>query len=186
MIITPEGSHNTIPGVPWCADNGCYTLGDRFNPDKYKRFLDRKWNDDVLFATAPDVVGDAKATLERSESWFDELSSRGYPPALVAQDGVENMMDEIPWDQIRTWFIGGSTAWKESADAADCATEALKRGCHLHMGRVNSFRRLRLAAAIRCDTVDGNFLAFGPTVNLPKLLKWMNFIDLQPTFDWVE
>ena len=41
------------------------------------------------------------------------------------------------------------------------------------MGRVNSLRRLRLAAADGYDSVDGTFLAFGPDVNLPRLRAWL-------------
>ena len=179
LILTPETGNRTIAGVPWCADNGCYTLGDRFNPDKYKRFLDKQSTDDVLFATAPDVVGDAKATLERSESWYEELTDRGYTPALVAQDGVEDLMDQVPWNQIGAWFVGGTTTWKESETAAQCTAEAQRRGLHTHMGRVNSLRRLRIAAASGYDTVDGNYLAFGPDKNLPKLLGWMSSVNSQ-------
>jgi hypothetical protein len=42
------------------------------------------------------------------------------------------------------------------------------------MGRVNSLRRLRYAADIGCDSVDGTYLAFGPDQNLPTLLTWID------------
>jgi hypothetical protein len=41
------------------------------------------------------------------------------------------------------------------------------------MGRVNSLRRLRLAARDGYDSVDGTFLAFGPDKNLPRLLAYL-------------
>jgi hypothetical protein len=41
------------------------------------------------------------------------------------------------------------------------------------MGRVNSRRRLRLAAEWHVDSVDGTYLAFGPTVNSARLTSWL-------------
>ena len=49
-----------------------------------------------------------------------------------------------------------------------------------HMGRVNSLRRLRLAAQDGYDSVDGTFLAYGPDKNLPRLLTYLRLAD-QPT-----
>jgi|APSaa5957512535_1039671.scaffolds.fasta_scaffold47985_3 hypothetical protein len=186
IILTPATGTRTIPGVPWCADNGCYTLGDRFDGDHYLRYLDKQPTGDVLFATAPDVVGDAVATLERSADWYDRLVERGYPPALVAQDGIEDVMDQVPWGQIGAWFVGGTTAWKESTDASQCTQEAQRRGLWTHMGRVNSLRRLRIAARDGYDTVDGNYLAFGPDKNLPSLLRWMDEVNTQDALPFAE
>lgn len=45
------------------------------------------------------------------------------------------------------------------------------------MGRVNSLRRLRHAAAIGCDSADGTYLAFGPDRNLPRLLDWIGAVN---------
>ena len=50
--------------------------------------------------------------------------------------------------------------------------EAKRRGKQVHMGRVNSARRYRYAEAIGCDSADGTYIAFGPDVNLPKVLAW--------------
>jgi hypothetical protein len=44
------------------------------------------------------------------------------------------------------------------------------------MGRLNSRRRLRHAAAIGCHSADGTYLAYGPDKNLPKLLGWLNTV----------
>jgi hypothetical protein len=43
--------------------------------------------------------------------------------------------------------------------------------------RVNSLRRMCHAAAIGCHSIDGTYLAFGPTRNLPKLLRWLSLTD---------
>ena len=56
----------------------------------------------------------------------------------------------------------------------DLVAEAKERGKWAHMGRVNSMRRYDYARGIGCDSADGTYLTFGPTVNLPKVLKWID------------
>ncbi|WP_393101708.1 hypothetical protein [Streptomyces sp. LN325] len=65
-------------------------------------------------------------------------------------------------------FLAGSTEWKTSPTAHRVALEARERGIRVHMRRVNSRRRLRLADAFGCATTDGTHLAFGPDINLPR------------------
>ncbi|GAA5200766.1 hypothetical protein GCM10023322_79340 [Rugosimonospora acidiphila] len=45
--------------------------------------------------------------------------------------------------------------------------------------RVNSLRRLR-PAAVGCDSVYGTYLAYGPTRNLPHLLRWLAEVNANP------
>jgi hypothetical protein len=102
-------------------------------------------------------------------AWF------GLPVALVAQDGLENL--HIPWCSFDALFLGGSTAWKLGPAARDLTRQAKGRRKHVHMGRVNSLDRLRYAAAIGCDSADGTYVAHGPDVNLPKLLRWLDDVN---------
>lgn len=173
FIDTPAQGNRRPPGVTWCADNGCFGLGWP-GPVGYTRWLERHRADAVrcLFATAPDVVGDAVATLARSMPFMPIIRSLGYPAALVAQDGLENL--DVPWNRFDVLFIGGSTEWKLGPAAADLVAQAKRRGKHVHMGRVNSRKRLFYAADIGCDSVDGTYLVFGPATNLPKLLGWLD------------
>jgi hypothetical protein len=176
-IDTPAQKNKTAgekihaAGAAWCADNGAYS--NKFDEQKWWAFLERNVHraKTCLFATAPDVVGDAGATLDRSLPWLQPIRELGYPAALVAQDGLEELT--VPWDDFDVLFIGGTTAWKLGAAARDLIREAKSRGKHVHMGRVNSLKRYRYADAIGCDSVDGTFLVFGPDKNLPKLLSWI-------------
>ena len=59
--------------------------------------------------------------------------------------------------------------------------EAKARLKWVHMGRVNSLRRLRYASAIGCDSADGTYLRFGPDVNLPTLQGWLRDVNGQST-----
>lgn len=123
-----------------------------------------------MFATAPDVVGDAVATLERSRPWLPQIRALGYRAAFVSQDGLTP--GTAPWDEFDVLFIGGSDEWKLGLSGRLIAVEAKQRGKWLHMGRVNSARRLQYATWIGCDSADGTFLTFGPDVNLPKMLRY--------------
>jgi len=129
---------------------------------------------------APDVVGDAEATLKRSMPWLAYIRELGFPAALVAQDGLEAM--EVPWDDFDVLFIGGSTDWKLSDHAHALTLEAKRRGKWVHMGRVNSQVRLRRAALTGCDSADGTFIAFGPDVNLPRVLGWLRDVTQETLF----
>lgn len=174
-IDTPAQGNKRPDDVKWCADNGCFS--DKWDEHKWWRFLTNNAHaaGSCLFAVAPDVVGDAGATLEKSAPWLPRIRALGYPVALVAQDGLEDL--DVPWDDFDALFIGGSTAWKLSAHAYALTVEAKRRGKWVHMGRVNSERRYRLALSWGCDSVDGTYLVFGPDTNLPNLLAWGRLAD---------
>lgn len=177
-IDTPAQGNKRPDGIRWCADNGAFS--DRFNETDWWEFLIRNATDAgaCAFAVAPDVVGDAAATLERSRPWLPRIRDLGYPVAFVAQDGLEEMTP--PWDEFDALFIGGSTAWKLGPHVRTLVTEAKARGKWVHMGRVNSLARFRYAAHIGCDSVDGTFLTFGPDKNLPRLMSWITDHNRQP------
>lgn len=174
-IDTPAQGNIRPDGVAWCADNGCYS--DKWEQGKWWRFLSANAHaaDTCLFAVAPDVVGDAAATLERSAPWLPKIRALGYPAAFVAQDGLESL--PVPWGDFDVLFIGGTTDWKLGAHARALVGEAKRRGKRVHMGRVNSERRYHYAMSIGCDSADGTYLTFGPDVNLPKLLAWGRLAD---------
>lgn len=171
MICTPAEGRSPADAKVWAADNGCFGKGYPGDAawlawlQQHVQHADR-----CLFATAPDVVADAAATLKRSAAWLPVIRELGYPAALVAQDGLEDL--GIPWDDFDVLFIGGSTEWKLSATAARIAAEAKRRGKKVHMGRVNSARRWAYAELVGCNSADGTFLAFGPDINLLRMREW--------------
>jgi hypothetical protein len=180
VMLQPKMGNRMPPDVLWAADNGCFSQGDRFNLPAYYRWLEARQihQDRCLFAVAPDVVGDAEATWRRSRDVLPELRARGYRAALVAQDDVDPTT--LDWSAFDVLFIGGTTRWKLSEPAYEIAAEAKRRGKWIHLGRVNSAKRLIAAAMAGYDSADGTFLAFGPDKNLPRLLSWLDRLDRQP------
>jgi hypothetical protein len=80
-----------------------------------------------LFAVAPDVVGDAAATLRRSERILPLIRYyTPFPAAFVAQDGLEHL--DVPWDEFDALFTGGSTSWKLGPAARALAAQARQHG----------------------------------------------------------
>jgi len=164
----------------WAADSGCFAAPEKFDPLTYLGFLaDRQYaTDRCLFVTMPDVVGDAAATLARVRQWPKVIRALGYKPALVAQDGLEFL--PVPWDDFDVLFIGGTTTWKLGEHATRLIREAKQRGLWVHVGRVNSLKRLRHAEWQGADSADGTFAAFGPDVNIPRMRQWLRAMEAQP------
>jgi hypothetical protein len=155
-ILLAPANGNTVAsvvktGLPWAVDNGAYS---GFDEARFLRLLDRaQAQPGCLFVVAPDVVADAKATLAQWPWWSALIRSRGLPAAFVGQDGQEDL--PLP-DDMDAYFVGGSTRWKLSQASADLCREAKRRGLYLHVGRVNSLRRLRTAYEFGADSIDGS------------------------------
>ena len=162
----------------FAADNGCFAQGEKYSDEKFLKWLEKLDRKNCLFATAPDIVGDAISTRQRAYPVLPKIRKLGFKAAFVVQDG--ETAEKIKWDQLDAIFVGGSTAWKLSQAAADIVAEAKRRGKWVHMGRVNSFKRMRLAAAIGCDSVDGTYLAFEPNNRKEDIKQWITRLNKQP------
>jgi len=175
QIVTPAAGNRVVEGADWCADNSVY--GGKYPGDtKYLTWLaGLPFQDRCRFAVAPDVVADAAATLARSRPLLAPIRALGYQVAYAAQNGAT--VDSLPWDEFDVLFIGGDTDWKLGAEARTLIGEAKRRGKPVHMGRVNSRRRLQIAADSACDSADGTYLAFGPDANLPNVLDWVASVN---------
>lgn len=154
-----------LAGWSWAIDNDCY---NGFHPGPWQRLVCAVVGaPGCLFVNAPDVfdkhadVGDHDRTLELWHEWYPFLSQTAMPLSFVLQNGCTP--DAVPWDQCDAVFIGGNNAFKLGPDANAIVVEAKRRGKHVHMGRVNTLRRIRYAQGIGCDSVDGT--------------KWAKFRD---------
>lgn len=174
-IVTPKQGNIVEPRIRTLIDNGCFTQPEAFTVERYRK-LTAEYPRSVL-ASVPDVVGDWSATLDRWQSFPKD----GWPVplAIVLQDGAT--VDTVPWGEISAVFVGGTTEWKLGPEVRSIVAEANARSVWAHMGRVNSQRRLRYADWIGCDSADGTYLVFGPDVNLPKVLRWLDDVNNQPS-----
>ncbi len=195
VLRTPEmGNKINLEGVIWAADNGLYAGPGQpprtFRFDRFERLftsIDAHHLDGCLFAAVPDMPYDADETLRRFEQWYPAFSELGdattrIPLALVAQNGMEFMLDALPWDQFQVLFLGGDDQWKDgSAGAGRLVAEAKRRGKWVHCGRVNTWTRFKIAHQFGCDSMDGTTLKYGPDINTPILQRWLKRLNPEPT-----
>lgn len=179
-FFTQPDIGNVVPkGIAWAADNGCYSPA-KFTFYRWYNWLEKQ-RKDALFACVPDVILDHEATLERWKQCVFGVQSLGFKAAFCAQDGCTE-----PPSDADVLFLGGSTAWKISPDAHRLTQKALALGMPVHMGRVNSYKRLRIAHSWGCSTVDGTFLAFAPATNADRLMRWLQKLENDTARDIVQ
>jgi hypothetical protein len=179
-IATPAQGNRIDTTTAWCADNGCF--GNGYPGDTgYLGWLAsmKPIAHRCAFAVAPDIPFDMTASLQRSWPMLHRIREAGYPVALAAQNGAESIC--LPWNSFDVLFLGGDTAWKLGLAAQVLTRHARAHGKQVHMGRVNSLKRLRYAHHIGCTSADGTYLTFGPDQNLPRLLGWLREVNDQGT-----
>lgn len=176
LIVRPDsyGLAETLRWDRWAADNGAFPNGCDF--ERWKHWLPWLSPDDCLFAVAPDVPFDWAGTVDLFPAGAHIIEEIGYPLAIAAQDGATTR--DVPWQSLACLFIGGTTDWKISDDARRLADEARARGLWVHMGRINTEQRFRLAASWdSVDSADGTFLKYGTKKNLHRLLRWLEVTE---------
>lgn len=148
QLCTPLTQYARAKGVPYILDNGCFK---EFDEEVWFRLLDRADLDRPLLVCLPDIVGNAQRTDELFRMYHSRTQE--LPRALVVQDGIERM--DIPWTEIKGVFIGGSTQFKYSQAALDVAKTAKMLKKWVHVGRINTIKRMRFWKGI-ADSGDGS------------------------------
>lgn len=172
-LITPRNGNAArrlgLNDLPWAADNDAF---NGFHAPRFCRMLAKiASRPGCKFVACPDVVADASQTVDRFDRWEPIIRECGLPVALVLQDGQESI--PVPWDRLDAVFVGGSTEWKESSNAAELVAEAKYRGKWAHMGRVNTRRRFRLALNWGVDSIDGTCFSKWPDKFFPTAMRWV-------------
>lgn len=173
-ITTPEQGNVIFPTeVDTIADNGCFS--GRWRARDWLSWLDTLPRS-VRFVVVPDVFdpsGDPchGRTMMRWAEYAPAVKRRGFAAAFVCQVGAT--ASDLPAD-VDALFLGGTTGWKLGEDARRITEWAKAAGLWIHMGRVNSQRRMVAALEMGCDSCDGTFLTYGPDVNLPRLLRYLD------------
>lgn len=172
-ILTSPG-HKGVPvgirdGMKWAADNGVYS--GTFDAENYVPWLQtmQEYAETCLFVLAPDVVGDAVATLEQYKEWEHTIKEMGFPVGFAAQDGSENIGLPAAFDAL---FVGGTTRWKLSAAALSVIQRAQRMSKHIHIGRVNAWKRYAFFRGLPGSeswTCDGTRTRFDGTEKTVKL-----------------
>lgn len=150
-------TRNRIGDKPYALDNGCFT--GKLHPS-YWRMLDEAEECRPIFVALPDVVGNARRTLDLFEHFHHR--TQDMPRALVLQDGIDQV--PIPWAELDAVFVGGTDQFKISKECHDAVRTAKLLDKWIHVGRVNSWQRA-LGFADVADSIDGSGIA--------KFDRWM-------------
>lgn len=140
-----------LAGVPYGLDNGCFKT---FKRNEWMTLVDQARQNPPVFVCAPDIVSDARRTLELFEQFENILF--GLPIALVLQDGIGELT--IPWHRISAVFVGGSDSFKISQEAFAACKAAKILDKWVHVGRVNTSARAEQWVGI-ADSIDGSGLS---------------------------
>jgi hypothetical protein len=168
LLVSAKGQLRT-EGMRYAIDNGAWTAYQQNQPFDEAAFVlavDRL-GEQADWVVLPDIVEGGLASLDYSLRWKERL--RGMPTKLLIAVQDDMQVDDVVGFLSTSVgiFIGGSTRWKE-ATAQAWGSVARRRHCHLHVGRVNSARRIRICAAAGADSFDGTSASrFAKT--LPRL-----------------
>lgn len=166
---------------------GAFASGRPWSADHFLRAVD------VLgaradYIVAPDIVCGGQASLDLTLSFLPRLRGVGVPILIAVQNGMKPT-DLPTLSPDLGIFIGGDSLWKESS-ASMWGTHARSLGAPCHMARVNTVRRIHLAAAAGCTSFDGTSCSrFAKTTPLltnanyhSSKILYLDFMqDLQPT-----
>lgn len=151
QLRTPLTAYG-LSGKLYGLDNGCFK---RFESKTWRRLVKEAKEQDLIdqpkFVCAPDIVGDARRTLELLNMFLDEI--KPLPVCLVLQDGIGNF--DINWNNIDAVFVGGSDAFKISSEAVNACKTAKYLGKWVHVGRVNTVERVKNWIGL-ADSIDGS------------------------------
>lgn len=147
QLRTPLTAY-ALSGKIYGLDNGCFS---KFNKKTWRRLLEEAKQHPPVFVCAPDIVGDARRTLELFNQFVDEI--KPLPTALVLQDGIGNF--DIDWNKVDAVFVGGSDAFKISSEAINACKVAKMLDKWVHVGRVNTPQRVSQWIGL-ADSIDGS------------------------------
>lgn len=143
-------------GFPYALDNGAwsaFTQGRPFDEPAFVKAL-RKMGAAADWTVIPDVVAGGPASLDLTLKWMRRVLDE-TPRALIA------VQDGIVADDVRGFlgsrvglFVGGSTEWKLATLDA-WARLGRDVGCWVHVGRVNTKRRINRCANAGVTSFDG-------------------------------
>jgi hypothetical protein len=168
LLVSAAGTH-CAEGFQYAIDNGAWTAHTQkrpFNTSAFMRVVARL-GADADFIVVPDIVAGGLASLRLSMDWLPQLDGVGRRRLLAVQDGM-TAADIAPMlcDQVGV-FVGGTTPWKERT-MAYWGDVARSRNAYMHVGRVNSARRILLCHDAGADSFDGTSVPQFPST-LPLL-----------------
>lgn len=166
-LFSPGGQKGPFEFMEYALDNGTFSSGENWIEGGWLKLME--WakisGHNPKWALVPDVVADKIGTLKKWDKYYDYVRSFGWPVAFAVQDGM------IPTDVPKAAdviFVGGSTAWKWGTLDMWC-----KSFPRVHVGRVNTYRRLWDCHDAGAESVDGTGWMRGNQVQYRGLMNYL-------------
>jgi hypothetical protein len=170
-IIGPKAvSHTKLRSwMPYALDNDAFSA--YFNKTEWDETLwleMLRWADlqdhPPLWVLVPDKVADRETTLLNWDKYAPEAGKHG-PLAFASQDGMEP--SDVP-KEAQVVFMGGSTEWKWS-NLAKWASIFPR----MHVGRVNTIKKLTLCKELGIESVDGGNWFLGGEKTMMQMVNFL-------------
>ena len=177
-MVTPADPR--CEGFPYALDNGAWTAHCKsaaWDRAAFERAMD-KLGDGADFVVLPDIVAGGLESLYHSLEWLDRLRDYNGLFLLAVQDGMRVEHIEPFVGKRVGVFVGGTTDWKLDS-LPSWARLAHKHGAYLHVGRVNTARRIRYCSGFGVHSFDGTSASRYATTVLP-----LDFARRQSSLDF--
>lgn len=179
-ILVSAAGKLSNEGFRYALDNGAWSAfqqGRPFDDRLFGRALS-KLGRDADWVVIPDVVAGGRASFDLSIRWMRSVLDSTERGLLAVQDGM-TPAEVVPIVGARVGiFVGGSTAWK-IATMAEWARIGRLAGAWVHVGRVNSARRIRMCALAGVRSFDGTSASrYAKTLPLLDAARRQGVLDL--------
>ncbi|HEY2418625.1 MAG TPA: hypothetical protein VGH84_11950 [Steroidobacteraceae bacterium] len=178
LLVSRAGEWRTEGFGRYVLDSGAWAdfqAGRSFDEYAFEQLVERL-GARADWIVLPDIVAGGAASLALSTRWLNRCLSVCSLVLIAVQDGMQEA-DLAPLvGRSVGVFLGGSTEWK-LANMLRWGAFCAERGVHYHVARVNTERRIWLAAAAGADSIDGSS-ATRYAVTLPMLDRAMKQQDL--------
>jgi hypothetical protein len=176
ILISATGPHRhegftAEAGSGYVLDNGAWTSrgGGEWDSDAFDRLLEG-FGQGADWAVAPDIVGGGADSLRLTIRWLPRMLDSTPKVLIAVQNGMQpGDVDRFLGDRVGIAIGGGCAVhspslrfglcsdcdWKEQSAITTWGPLAREAGCHLHMLRVNTARRIRICHAAGVDSFDG-------------------------------
>lgn len=146
-LFSPGDQKGPFEFAEYALDNGAFK--GNWQLERWLKLLDwaKLSGKPPLWVLVPDVVSDRDATLAQWREHSPVAARYGWPLAFAVQDGMTPK--DVP-PNAEVVFVGGSTFWKWQTLPTWC--KAFRR---VHVGRVNTYRRLWQCHDAGAESADG-------------------------------
>jgi len=156
ILLTPDNP-TLRSGLKYGFDNGAWMAFQQQQPFDETAFssLVERHGTNADFVVIPDIVAGGMISLDFSVGWIPKLVHLKML-LLPVQDGMDvyNVAAVLHEHKNVGLFLGGSTEWKLKTMFQWGVLAAITNR-HYHVRRVNTMRRIRLAAEAGADSFDG-------------------------------